>query len=342
MATDSLQTIDLVTLSQTFRGNVVAQINRQVQTLKFLKITEGEGKNVAWAPEGDGAIAENYSEGADAANFGSDAQASAILSWGLYRSNFHVSNLAMDGASSSVDPLANHALWAKNMVNASAKLASTLNAAMFSGAGTGTLICGLAEAIGKDDNTYATINRATSPTNDYWKPTIIDPGTPTAVTMPLIRDDIKKVYEACGENPDVALCSPSVFNSVGNLFDDTRRYVDYVNSARGMQKLSFGYQAIEVDGCVFVKDKDCTASAIYYLNTEHVEVQTLPSASQRAMLKALDMQVSADDGFGQVPLNFKYEMLAKSGASEKAEILSTMQLCVKRPNSCATRKNVSV
>ncbi len=339
--TDTLQTIDLVTLAQMFRGNVVAQINRQVQTLKFLKIVDGEGKNLAWAPEGDGAIAENYSEGADAANFGSDAQASAILSWGLYRSNFHVSNLAMDGAASSVDPIGNRALWARSMTNASAKLASTLNEKLFSGAGTGTTICGFAEAIGKDDNIYATINRATGG-NEYWQPTVIDPGALTPVTMPLIRDDIKQVYEACGENPDVALCSPSVFNSVGNLFDDTRRYVDYVNSARGMQKLSFGYQAIEVDGCVFVKDKDCTANTIYYLNTEACEVQCLPSAEQRAMLAALDLNVQADDGFGQVPLNFKYEMLAKTGASEKAEVLSTMQLKVERPNKFATRKNVSV
>lgn len=336
-----MTTVSLVTLAQTFRGDVVEQINRQVAALKFIRITAGEGKNVAWAPEGDGALAENYTEGADAANFGGDVQNSAILGWGLYRSNFHVSNLALDAAASSVDPVGNKALWARNLRNNGAKLASLVNQKLFSGPGTGTEMCGLAEAIGKDDNTYATIDR-TNVNYAYWKPTIIDPGVPTAPTFALIRDDLRKVYEACGENPDIALCAPAVFNTIGNLFDATRRFVDTVNSARGSIRLSFGFQALEVDGCVFVRDKDCTAATIYYLNTAAMEVQYLPSAEQSALLREMNMQVNADDGFGEVPLGFKYEMLAKTGPSEKAEILTQIQLKVERPNKFATRKNVLV
>lgn len=336
-----MTTVSLVTLAQLYRGDVITQINRQTSLLKHVKITSGEGKNVAWAPEGDGAVAENYSEGADASNFGGDAQTSAILSWALYRSNFHVSNLALDSAASSVDPLGNRALWARNLMNNAGKLGSFINGKMFSGVGTGTEMCGLAEAIGKDDNTYATIDR-TDANFAYWKPTIIDPGVLTAPTLALLRDDLRKVYEACGENPDVAVATPAVFNTIGNLFDATRRYVDYVNSARGMQKLSFGFQAIEVDGCVFIRDKDCTANRIYYLNTASMEVQYLPSASQRMVLDAAAVEVVGDDGFGEVPLGFKYEMLAKTGPSEKAEILFQGQLKIERPNRFATRKNVAV
>ncbi len=341
MATDTPTTLALVVLAQNFRGDVVRQINRQVQALKFVKITAGAGKNVAWAPEGDGAIAENYTEGEDADNYGRDVQASALLSWALYRSAFHVTQLAMDGAASSSDPLGNHALWARNVVNAAAKLASYMNGKLFSGDGTGTEMCGFAEAIGKDDNIYASINRATGG-NEYWKPTVVDPGSLTAPTFALIRDDLRKIYEASGENPDIALCTPAVFNVVGNLFDNTRRQIDYVRTANGQVKLDFGYQALEVDGCVFVRDKDCTANTIYYLNTAHVELQYLPSARQNAMISGLDMQIAADDGFGQVPLGFTYEMLAKTGPSEKAEILSQSQLVVNRPSKCGTRKNVAV
>lgn len=331
-------TLALVTLAQMFRGDVVRQINRQVQALKMVRIVAGEGKNVAWVAESSGAIAENYTDGLDASNYGGDAQASALLSWSLYRSAFHVTQLAMDGAASSASPLGNHQLWARQVVNGAAMLATKLNQEFFAGAGTGTTMAGLGVAIGLDDNVYASIDKSTS---SYWRPTVVDPGSLTAPTLALIRDDLRKVYEACGENPDVAMCSPSVFNVVGNLFDATRRQIDGIRTARGEIKLDFGYGAIEVDGCIFVKDKDCTANTIYYLNSSLIELQYLPSASQDRMIDGLNMPVQADDGFGRVPLGFKYEMLAKTGPSEKAEILATTQLVVTRPSAFGTRKNVA-
>lgn len=338
---DTLTTLGLVTLAQMFRGDVVRQINRQVTALKFIPIVPGAGKNVAWAPEGDGQIAENYAEGADAANFGGDAQTSAILSWALYRANIHVSNLSLDGSASSASPDGNHQLWARNAVNAAAKLASKINGELFAGAGTGTLICGLDAAIGLDTNTYATIDRTVG-ANAFWKPTVVAPGAPTKPTLALIRDDIRKIYEASGENPDVALCAPSVFNAVGNLFDATRRQIDTVHASGGPVKLEFGYHALEVDGTMFVKDKDATAGQIYYLNTAAMALEYLPSASQAMLLERAGVQVQADDGFGEVPMGFKFEMLAKTGPSEKAEILSTCQLKVERPNKFGVRKNVDV
>lgn len=334
---DTLQTLSLITLAQEYRGDVVRQINRRSSLLKMLPIVQGEGKNLAWAPESSGQLTENFSEGADAANFGSDSQASAVLSWALYRANIHVSNLSMDAARTSSTPLGNRMLWARNIVNGSAALASLLNQKLFNGAGTGTTLAGLDVAIGDDANTYATIDRSTSA---YWRPTVVDPGVPTAPTFALVRSDVKDIYEDCGENPDLAVCSPAVFIKMGSLFDNTRRQVDQVMTARGMIRLDFGFQALEVDGMMFVKDKDATANQIYYINSNHVEIQYLPYAEME-MISSMYAGVGGDDGFGVVPLGFKYEMLAKSGASEKAEIVSTLQLKVDRPNSCGVRKNVS-
>ncbi len=333
--TDTITTLDLITLAQEYRGDVVRQINRRTMTLKMLRVVAGEGKNVAFAPEGDGQLAENYSDGADAANFGGDVQASAVLSWGLYRANVHVSKLTMDAAKTSGSPIGNRMVWARNLVNASAKLAATLNAAMYSGAGTGTTIAGLDVAL-DTTNTYATINRTTG-ANSYFRAGLVDPGSPTAVSFALIRDDLRVAYEACGENPDVATCKPVIFNKVGALFDATRRSIDNISTAKGKITLDFGFQALEVDGTMFVKDKDCTAATIYYLNTNHVELQYLPSANMSGLPQ---YPVAADDGFGPVPLGFDYEMLAKTGASEKAEVTSTLQLVVNRPNSCVKRLNV--
>ncbi len=165
---DTVTSLSLITLAQNFRGDVVRQTNRMTSFLKFIPIVSGEGKNVAFAPEADGALAESYSDGADAANFGGDAQDSAVLGWGLYRSNFHITQLTMDAAASSATPLGNRMVWARNLVNASAKLASTVNAKLFSGAGTSGLIAGLDVAIGTTTNTYATIDRSQG-ANAYFR-----------------------------------------------------------------------------------------------------------------------------------------------------------------------------
>lgn len=334
---DTVTTLSLVTLAQQYRGDVVRQINRRTVLLRLLPIVRGEGKNVAFATEADGALAENYTDGADAANFGGDAQASATLSWSLYRSNFHVSQLALDSSSTSATPAGNRALWARQMVNGGAKLATTLNAALYNGAGTGTTMAGLDVAIGSTSNTYAGIDRSS---NSYFRPIVVDPGSLTAPTFALIRDDMRQIYEACGENPDIAMCPPAVFNKIGSLFDSTRRQIDVVNTARGAIRLEFGFGALEVDGCVFIKDKDATANQIYYLNTNHVRLEYLPPSDQAAMAGQM-MQVEPDDGFGVVPLGFRYDKLAKLGASERAQITATTQLVVDRPNSCGIRKNVA-
>lgn len=334
---DTVTTLSLVTLAQEYRGDIVRQINRRSVLLKILSIVPGGGLNVAFGAEGDGQVAENYADGADAANFGGDIQASAVLPWGLYRANVHVSNLAMDAAGASNTPLGNRMLWARNLINASAKLATTLNAAMYNGAGTGTTIAGLGVAIGSVSNVYAGIDRSIGG-NAYFRPTVVDPGVLTTPTLAQVRDDMRLIYEASGENPDVAIAPPAVFNKIGSLFDATRRQVDQIQTARGLVRLDFGWSALEVDGMMFVKDKDAAANQIQYLNTNHVKLQYLPPTGQpESPAQTMDM----DDGFGPVPLGFKYEKLAKLGASERAEITSTLQLVVDRPNSCGVRKNVN-
>ncbi len=333
---DVPQTLALIALAQEYRGDIISQVNRRATLLKLLKIVPGGGKNVAWVAKSSGHIAENYSDGADAANFGSDAQDDAILSWALYRAPFHVTKLAMDTAGSSGSPLGNRSLWAQNLKDANATLVDLLEDEAFNGVGTGTLMTGLDVAIGDTANTYATINRATGG-NEYWRPTVVDPGTLTALTFAQIRSDLGTIGDACGESPDLAVCSTAVFNQVVGLFDSNRRW-ESVNTARGQIKLDNGYEGVQVDNCMFVKARKATANQIYYINTNFTHFETLPDSTYPPEVYSM---VPADDGYGSVPFGFHYEMLAKAGPSSKAEVLAQMQLVVKRPNSCGVRKNVS-
>lgn len=331
---DTPQTLALITLAQQYRDKIVRQINRRVVLLKLLPIIRGEGKNCAWVAESSGAIAENYAEGADATNFGSDAQAGAVLPWGLYRAPMHVTKLAMDTAKTASSPGGNKQLWARNIVNSAAALAALVEDDAFNGAGTGTLLAGLDVAIGDDTNTYASIVRGSSA---YWKPYVIDPGSATPITLGLIRTDIGAIYDSCGESPDIAVAPTAVFNKIAGMFDPNRRWTT-IDTARGRITLDAGYEGIQVDNCMFVKSKDATAGQIYYLNSNYVHFETIPDAE--VPNEILDA-VTADDGYGGLPLDMSFEPLAKNGPSSRGEVLTTIQLVVDKPKACGVRKNVA-
>lgn len=337
---DTLQTQALIVLATRYRDEIVAQINRRSTLLRLIRIERGGGPNCAFVAEGDGMVAEGFSEGADQANFGSDAQASCVLPWGRARSAWHISGSAMSSAATSDNPLGNVDMWLRNMRNAASKLTSFINGAMFTGvSGGATGIIGLMDAIGSTTNTYAGIDRSVSG-NAYFRPYVVDPGTPTTITLANIRTDIGAIYDQCGENPDLALCSTDVFNFIGSLFDATRRETREVTTARGKVTLEGGFAGIEFDGVVFLKDKDCTANTIHYLNSNHVV-----GRYQQPKLPPMDNALAdapANDGFGVLPIGITFEALAQTGDSYKAFGKSYIQLVVDRPNACGTRKNVKV
>jgi hypothetical protein len=51
--------------------------------------------------------------------------------------------------------------------------------------------------------------------------------------------------------------------------------------------------------------------------------------------------LTANDGFGPIPLLMTLEPLAKTGDSDKYSVKTYLELKVDRPNSCGVRKNVA-
>ena len=340
MADYDLATIT-ASLAQNFRPAVVRTFNAQSRLLRLLRVEKGEGKNVAWDVEGTGAVGENFSDGADVSAYGSDVPQPATLSWGLYRSNFKVTNLARSTASSSRSPEGLVKLMGRSLVNSTRKLASSLNVVGYTGAGTGTTIAGLDLAL-DDANTYAGILRSTG-SNSGFRAKKTDPGTLTDPTLSQIRKDLYDIRDICGEMPDIALCCSAVFLKIAALFDDSRvRNQDVtVNLSRGQTVLDASVGAIVFEGCVFLADKDATTNKIYYLNSNYVYWQYLPAADadefpEDVMLGALD------DGFGgPMPLGLNVYPLARTGAARKVTCETQLQLVVEKPNACGVRLNVT-
>jgi hypothetical protein len=236
----------------------------------------------------------------------------------------------MAAAASSGTPNGLLNLWGRNVVNAMTALSSTLNAAYYA-----QLLLALA-----DDNTYAGLERVTS--YPLWKSNVIDPGSPTAPTLDLIRRDIAEtIYTACGFQPDLAFCSPAVFRKLGSLFTELRRYnqnVGEVTTAKGKVILDASVGAIEFEGCTFIKDKDATANDIFYINSEHVHIEYLPQPSMVAGEVSQDVELN--DGFGPIPLGAKFRVLGRTGSFAMASAQTFTQLVCDKPNSCGIRKNV--
>lgn len=341
----ALQTVALLILAQNYAGDIVRQINRRATLLSLLRKVPGEGKNVAWAAESDGAISEYYAEGADAANFAADGQSSAILPWSSVRSNFSISGLAKAAARTSRTPEGNIDLLARDIVNASSALADKINKGLYTGqtGQTPEQIHGLDAAIGLDNNTYATIDRTVG-ANAFWKPYVIDPGSSTALTFTQIRTDLAEIMKKGGVKPNVACVGPATMTAIAALFDPQKFYMYQtlkVMGADGMVELEGGAGAVKFDGCYFVEDKDATEGKIYYMNTDAVMVEYLPL--DVPMMGAGDetMDVDMTDGFDAIPMGMRIEALAKTGDADKAMLKVYTQLKVKRPNQCGVRKNVA-
>jgi len=336
---DVTQVLSGLVLAQEYRGNVVRQVNRRAVALKLDPWKPGSGKNVAFAPIGSGVVAEFYNEGADATNFGSDAQASALLPWASCRALFHLSGLAQAAAATSSTPLGNIELWASNMVSAAGQLCSIANAAFYNGTGVAPNPVGLDVAIGSVSNTYAGIDRSIG-ANAYFRPNVFSDNS--KLSFDLIRGDMAAIYIASGDRPDIALCSPNTLKAFQALFDPQKLYLAQtveVETARGKVTLDAGIPAIKFDGCYFFEDKDCPDTRIEYLNSQYVHIEYLPMdlSGVPGLSDEVENGLEADDGFGVTPLGMRLEMLAKTGDSDKCQLKSYLQTVVTRPNACGRR-----
>jgi len=293
--------------------------------------------------KGAGQNGEQYSEGADAVNFGSNAQLQALETWGYYRSNFHVTGTARRGAQYAVTPEGQSNTVLANIEDSTRQLTTTINQALWNDPGTAGYVGGMGVAVGSTTNVYAGIDRTVG-ANSFWLPYTVNPGSLTPLTFAQIRADQNAILIASGEFPDLGFCDPYTYTTIGSLFDPNRRYtVDTFSTARGEITLQGGMKAIEFDGTFFIKDKDSPANTITYLSSQFVHIEYLPPPPDlMAQLAELGMGVEADDGYGAIPLGYFLEKLSKTGDSDKFMLTWNGQLVVERPNACGQRTNIQM
>jgi len=329
-------------LSVDFRPRVMRTVNRRARTLRLLRAEKGGGQAFFKSIELSGALAETYAEGADVSNTGTDAVAAFTLPWARYRANFKVTGDVEAAAATSTSPADFMRPLFRSLENGIMAAASAMNVDVFSGGG-GNAMVGLGTAL-LDNNTYGTIDR-TQAANTTFRGNVVDPGVSTDVTLDNLAKDIgDTIYTACGEQPDLAICSPKVFYTIRNKFFPNQRFTtDSLDLARGTVKLGYKVEVMDIEGCLFMKDKDATANQIFYLNTQYAYVVLLQQVAETEQFPAYyDLgEQDLNDGGGPMPLGMKVYELGPTGDSRKITAQIKPALVIDRPNACGIRKNVA-
>jgi hypothetical protein len=348
------RTLALTVLATSYAQDLVSQINRTCVALRTLPIVVGEGPNCSFVAKGSGSTSAAMSEGAAAGTPSNDIQLPATLQWARYKNDGGATGPAQAAAAGASSPRGNATLLANDVVDSLASVASKINADIYAGDGAASpkQITGLDQAIGDTTNTYATIARGSY---SWFKPNVFNPTVATPFTLAQARSDISKIKVACGEAPNLALCNPDVFTSITSAFDPSRQYVqqvEFTDSRRGVVKLDASVNAVNINGCTFIEDKDAPLESagdsgkIYYLNTRFVEMRVQVQAEIAAMLKAMGIVpgqvLRANDGFGEVPLLAVVAAMAKVGDADTFMTKVYGELVVTKPSACGVRRYVAI
>jgi hypothetical protein len=338
-------------LSVQFQPKMDRQFNRLSVLASVLQTKPGAGQNLTWDVRFSRSTQPaNFTEGSDvsAGEFQTDPTVPASLSWGQYRTGFSISGLALTAARSSANsPEALMQLFEGNLEDAASALISKINGDLFTGAGTGTLIAGLyGSGALATTGTYANVARGTYA---EWASNVLANGAvPRALTKALLDQLEEQIFNDCSMPPDLIVGSPGVIRKYESLFDSVIRTAPAGAPANSgelsvIQKLQMnsGYTGLTYKGIPVLRDRNATAGKLAMLNSQMVEIATLAQDPVTSASSKTDR--SAGNG-GEPPapsgIQVRVEPLAKTGDANKFQLVTYVQLKVRRPNACGVVEDI--
>lgn len=345
-----MTTVDLsrvvAALPTLVADRVTKQMNRSAPLLQLLTHEAGFGHNLQWDAQfkNAGEVTDStLGEGADVTTFQDDDLVPAVLQWGNYSEAIALTGKAMAIARTVGKPSDLADLFATKVVDAVMRLAKNIGRDCWTGSGATNRILGLyggatltSGAPLSAAGTYASINRATYA--DWQSNVLANGGTPRALSFQLMRDMRKKIYEACGEMPDLIMCDATIHEKYGMLFNDQRRYVQEITLRGQKFTLDGGYKALEFDGIPLIADINHPAGTMTFLNTSYLKCSSVPdrAGADNRSPGMIALQVMPEEQLlsGSVPLQARLNPLAVTGDAYKLQMLLYPQLKLIRPNSC--------
>lgn len=316
-------------LPQNYQSRIAKQWNNSAVLLSKLEVREAEtGKNCAFVVDVAGKTASAFADGyaVQTAEFDSNTRLIATLNWAEYRSPFSLTRRAIASASHSrggAQALDNIVM--DELVNANAKILSTVNVALHSGAGTNDAILGLDNAL-ITSGSYGGINVGT-----YTSFASHVTGASGTLSVDKLAALEKAIYVDSGVRPNCILMAPDVMQKYSVLLTNDRRWIGSAPMDGSTAPDSMTFQGIPC-----FRDKDMASGTLKMLNTDsmHIEVLFDPSAEKDAVVFMSAPGVAGPgDHLEGAGLPLILTSLAKDGGSVKYSLdTPSIQLCVRNPN----------
>lgn len=323
-------------LGTVFEEELYSQINRSCPLLNLLQIKQGTAKDITWAIRYGTAAGQVFTDGQDlsAGNYQSDTKAKATLGYGIYGDAFQISNLARAGAKATGNPNALKDMLGNEFMEASERTALKIATDMYSGAGSSFAMHGFSDSAGPLAATgvYAGVDRGSVP---QWASNVLsNGGVARPLTVDLMRQMRRTIYNACGLKPDLIVCDAEQHENYAKTFDGNRRYVDYVRVRGEKIMLDAGFNVLEFDGISVIEDVNCTAGEMLFLNTNFVHFYSLPPI-RGGLWDAgmLEVKGSPEEQLGDVLTGFvcRVNYIANLGDYERYQPVCYPALVNKRP-----------
>jgi hypothetical protein len=247
--------------------------------LPYVPVANGSATwAVKFATRAQGGAVADGSSIADAA-YDSDTRAQASLPWATYRAGAGVAFGALDTAAASGGAFnfgGNLRLLADELRDASTKIRADVGAHLYSGNASASpaQVGGLATAVGTAD--YAGLAVLTHPT---WIGQV-DTHAASSFTLDAVRTKLlTPVAKQTGRYPDVVVTTFEIMDLLKKEFDDSADTTVTISTANGEINLykHFGSRAVVLDGVPFIADPYCTASTLYALSLDALEIQYVPA-----------------------------------------------------------------
>lgn len=327
---------------------VVGQTQRKAPALRILsevgRLKAGTtGDMMRWIARfsGQSAAAVNADGGAFV-TAAADVRQPASLAYGSYSAPVQVTDaMRRLGSPSAGIPSQFNAYGmaaSQNIKEACEALVKLIEQDLFAGLGTSNALTGMGTAI-TASGTYAAIN---SGTYTSWVSTVSgNSGVLRSLTINLMKAHLRTIAAASGQGrPDLAFCTPAVFDAVENLFDAYTQIqttpqgglvVPGSNPERvtknpavinllGGQIKSDGFRALrwESGGVTFVECPDCTdpaatnpSNTIFFVNSGDIECNfPMPSGDDGQYSAPVQTVQAIEQGIGPLA-NLPFEMLAR-------------------------------
>lgn len=360
------------TMPQLYR-ELRPQIQRKAPTLRLLPMKQvTTGQNIGWDVTFDGqAAAAVNSDGGPLITAASDPRAAATLGFGEYSAPIKVTTKAQATGSAiavqGYDFLKQ--LIDQNTLEALNKLVKVLNQDTYKGAGAvGSVnqMTGLSTAVA-GSGTYASVNPSTAGQGNWVSYSSGNSGSLRSMTLAMLKTAVSTIAtNAPSGRPDVALVTPSLMNSLENLFDAFLHI--YGSMQNGVQSPAFanggqnqgsdsvtknpptittaggqiqrtGFRVLywQNQDLYFVEDPDCTNTAltnanncIYFTNSSATEYQFLPPSNIMNYMPDQKVIQAVEQDLGPIAnLQIDFRARGRTTFADEFDLLAYLQVVVK-------------